>query len=301
VPRRPTKWDLIRILTAGLGLYIVLRLLVFDVYSIRSTSMNPTLNEGDLVIVNKFFSNDVERNDVIVFRPPAIDSSLELTQEYFIKRCIGLPGDTLSIRDAVIWINNLEEKNENLQYSYTVYTDGKPLPDWIRESLNMTEEGVFPESDRFTFLMTPSSADSLAKLPGITKVERNLDKPENFDDQVFPHDNNLKWNLDQFGPLVIPGESSLVKINAYNFALYKRLIEEETGHALEQRGDTIFNEGKPIAEYTFKQNYYFVLGDNRHFSSDSRIWGFLPEKNICGTAAFTLYSGKKSGLLSKIH
>lgn len=233
-------------------------------FRIPSDSMEPELVEGDFVAVWKptlgarlFNLNatlrleqteihrvpglrKARRGDVLVFNfphPNGWDKIEMHILKYYIKRCIGLPGDTLSIRDGRFRINGVGEPLGNL-----------------------------------------GSQERIGQTP-----------PEEFADGIykaFPFDSAVGWNIRDFGPLYIPKAGDRIKMDRTGYALYRKLIAWEQKTEIEYRDSTVCLNGKPIQEYRFQKNYYFMAGDKGENSQDSRYWGLLPEEYIVGKAAF---------------
>ncbi len=143
---------------------------------------------------------------------------------------------------------------------------------------NLTEE----QAEKIKSLSSVSTVTKQVATPGVV-VRTN----------VFPHDfEHFKWNMDNFGPVWIPKQGATVKISPENIALFRRIIAVYEGHKLEIRDGKILIDGEAATEYTFQQNYYFMMGDNRHNSEDSRVWGFVPEDHIVGKPLFIWFSRK---------
>lgn len=216
----------------------------------------------------------------IIYRP--VDK-----RENFIKRCIGLPGDSLQIISRKVFIDGKENHDPGKkEFEYTVYTDGHSINPIILDRLNITEGGRTNTPGQFVYMLTDEARNALKKLPIVKSIEVfNIPKGVR-DPEIFPFSNYYKWNRDNYGPIYIPKKGATIALNMKVLPLYKRVIRVYEGNKLRVKDGKIYINGKVADHYTFKMNYYWMMGDNRDNSADSRYWGFVPENNIEGKAVF---------------
>lgn len=238
-------------------------------------------------------SNKQEYGEII-YRP--VDK-----RENFIKRCIGLPGDTVHIKNSIIYVNHKKEKiPEGLQFNYLIKTDGSEIPGQNLSDLDISLKTEYynPTTRTYNIPLTLDQAAQIKKLDQIKGFRKSENRDAAFSNStIFPHHKNFLWTEDHFGPLYIPKKGDVVTINKGNMPLYRRIITVFEGNDLQMIDDQVFINGVPTATYQFNMNYYFMVGDNRHNSTDSRYWGFVPENHIVGKAFFIWLSidHEKSG------
>jgi len=212
-------------------------------------------------------------------------------REFFVKRAVGLPGEKLEIINTQVYIDNEPIQNPNrIQFSYHV-TDptGVGLNFKKRKALNINEEDMQKVDNHTTqYSLTLAQVEKIEKM-GLL-VEKMVDRKGELDLGVFPHDPRYHWNKDFFGPITIPQKGATVALNDSTIVLYEQIIRNYELHDLQVKDGQIFIDGEPATEYTFAQNYYFMIGDNRHNSADSRFWGFVPEDHITGKVWFVWLS-----------
>ncbi len=263
--------------------------------------------------------SEVKRNDVVVFNIPpislneGIDYPVDLKTNY-IKRCVGLPGDVLKIEDKQVIVNGEAIDNpEKMQFAYLVISTNR-LSQRVLEKFDIPEVqvvGTNPDVAQILYL-TDEQVAALKQESFIKEIRPASNNPYKryspyekgeLDEGIFPSDPELfPWNSDWYGPITIPKEGATIEINRETLATYGDVITlYDHNEDAVINGDKLLIDGKEVLSYTFKQNYYFMMGDNRHNSLDSRYWGFVPEDHIVGKGFFIWLSlDPNSGLFSKV-
>ncbi|RNI21784.1 signal peptidase I [Rufibacter latericius] len=307
-----------------------IRWLTFEAFAIPSSSMEQSLLTGDYLFVSKLhygsrtpitpvqvplthqtiwgtnlpsFSDivqlpshrlpgfsEVQHNDPVVFNHPEETERPVDLKTYLIKRCIAVAGDTLQIKQGQVYLNGTPAKTDaKLQFSYFVQTN-----EYVQEKF-FKKHGItdiIPVQGGYYVHTLPETAQKLRSFDFIKEVISMKAAPGEADPRVFPQaPAQYAWNQDNLGPLYIPKAGATVAITPATLPLYEKIIRTyEHNPGVEVRDGKIYQNGKELTRYTFQQNYYFMMGDNRHNSHDSRFWGFVPEEYVVGKAVLVWMS-----------
>jgi len=283
--------------------------------TVANDGMLPGIHKDEKIIINKIvygarfpvtllslpFSNDkfldwiqipyiripgfsrISHNDIICFNYPTKKDTPADKKPIFVKRCVGMPGDTLKISDKAVCLNGKVLNTKDAVNIYRIVTSGSYLSNNLISKYQIFNITPVLDSCIFDACLSREMAAKL-KSEKIIRDVRVLRINENNKADLFPQNNFTGWTSDNYGPLLIPGKGITIKLNLSNVVLYRMIIENYEKNLFYISEGKYYVNGVESNSYTFKLNYYFVLDDNRDFAFDSRYWGFLPEDHVIGKA-----------------
>ncbi|MGZ3865642.1 MAG: S26 family signal peptidase [Bacteroidia bacterium] len=228
-------------------------------------------------------------------------------REFYVKRCVGIAGDKLQIKNGELFINDKQvPMPKHAQHFYFVTTVGPVFGSFdggfspnaaLLDKLDIYVTEVYPravhgDTLEYALNMPVDVAERVRGIPGVIGVEKMVYPAGQYDPNIFPHNPRYNWNNDNFGPITLPKEGATIDIDTTNICLWDRVIGVYDDNKLEVKGGKIFINGVETNKYTFKQDYYFMMGDNRHNSADSRSWGMVPFDHVVGKPLFIWFSMK---------
>jgi signal peptidase I len=252
----------------------VVRIYLYDIYIVSSSSMERTFFKGMIIFVKKNQKENIERNDVVLFRPNWNKKGMCL-----VKRCIGLPGDTLLISQDTVFCNG-ERLSFLASYQWSYYlTDSTKLAKIEAVIDREVDTAMFENSDDKFLYLTSQEKEKIQQLLSLQLVRATM--PKGVKPHVYPHQPDISNNRDNNPFIYIPKKDDTIALTKENISWYQDPICKENPD-IKFKNNEIYLNGTLIRFYTFKQDYYYMMGDNRHFSQDSRYWGFIPKENILG-------------------
>ena len=224
-------------------------------------------------------------------------------RENFIKRCIGLPGEELQIVDWQVLIDGKPiETPAEAQYTYAVLFNPIVVPERVLDQMGVSHEDIerahqqmyLNNTDYYILPLSPAVAAKMANKYEVLDIQPFIHPADSTNQgELFPHVAGLNWSVDNFGPVHIPAKGETLELTEETLPFYRRVIEVYEGNTVEVKDGRIFINGQETTEYTVKMNYYWMMGDNRHNSIDSRYWGFVPEDHVVGKASLIYFSRDK--------
>lgn len=320
-------------LVFALVVMLIVRTLIFDLFRIPTPSMEKSLLVGDYLFVSKLHYGtrtplsigipftqiylkgirlpstrlpgftEVKRDDAIVFNWPADDAHPPIDRKmHYIKRVVGLPGETISVQNKIVYVDGAPlEPPEGAQQRWVVYKKDQRyrIPEPMLDGLGVSDAYLTQDPRVVLMTATRSAINEVAALPYIDRVEAYISPSVAlYDDDMFPPDRG--YSPDNYGPVSIPAEGQTITLTDENWPVMSPVITRYEGHTARRLADGTFEvDGQPATSFTFSQDYFFVMGDNRDNSQDSRFWGFVPMSHVVGKAVLIYFSWDAEDMLPR--
>lgn len=314
---------------------VILRTLFFDLFRIPTPSMEKNLLVGDYLFVSKLHYgtrtpmtigvpftqiylpgltfpytrlpgfSDVKRGDAVVFNWPDDDVDVIERRMHYIKRFMGLPGETIRVENKQVYVDGEAiPLQEGMQQYWRVFKSD-PRVTLNRSALEeIGISDVLPTADPAVvqLIATEQAAETIASWPWVDRIEPAIATSNSvYDGAMYPQGYGQGWTPDNYGPVRIPGEGLTFELNEETWPVYEKVISRFEGHTTGRGPDGAFLiDGEAVTEYTFAQDYFFAMGDNRDNSEDSRFWGFVPMDHVVGKALLVYFSWDKDSMLPRL-
>ena len=332
VPQKGKVREWLDAMIFAIVVMVILRTIFFDLFRIPTPSMEKSLLVGDYLFVSKMHYgtrtpmtigvpftqiylkglsfpytrlpgfSDVKRGDAVVFNWPADEVDVIERRMHYIKRIMGLPGESIQVQNKQVIVDgeSIPLQEEMQQYWLIHKTDPRvQLNRSALEELGISDVSQGADPSKVQLITTENAASVIASWPWVDRVEPAI-APTNsvYDAAMYPPGRG--WTPDNYGPVTIPSEGESVTLTDQNWEIYRTVISRYEGHQTASTPDGGFLiDGQVVSEYTFEQNYYFAMGDNRDNSKDSRFWGFVPMDHVVGKAILVYFSWDKDAMLPR--
>ncbi len=329
-PIRKKKSSWLWAIVIALFILLFVRLFIFQTYVIQNSSMSGNLLPGDWVIIDKTVFGPrfpitiislpfsplitktsspkyylkwpqlpyyripglgyIKHNDVIAFNYPLEEYTPVDKKIVYVKRCIGLPGDTIQIKNNKVLINQKNVTIDNVLYEYKLNFKEKIIPEELLKKYGIDEGGPLNNYGEYFLYLSEEKAENLKSENSVISIKKNTKNYLVDNSVIFPHNPLSKWTLQNFGPLIIPKAGERISFSKNNIQFYSEILEKYEKCTVSIKHDSVYLNNLPLQSYFFKYDYYFVLDDNRDNGKDSREWGFLPVTNVIGKVSRVLIS-----------
>ena len=250
--------------------------------------MSPNLINGDYIILNNFKNKNFNKNQIVLIN---LKFLFKNSKKKILGRCIGLPGEKIRIENGYI-----ENEKNTLNFNYVVNQLETNLTDSLFKTFNIN---IIEKNKNFWIVsMNKFEMELLENIDNINII-KNLIPNSVYDKTLFPSDSNFKWNRDNYGPLIVPKKGMNIDLNSSNISLYKKVIEVYEKNKIIIINSKIIINDKVCSSYTFKNNYFWIMSDDRHNFFDSRNFGFVPSQNIENKIDIVLFNLKKKNRILK--